>query len=75
MLMKQDGAAYCIYCRCNVVCGICSPCRNQIHGYDFSSSHPIADGFQEPPSCELPKQNTPDVKIYTAKVLHRKAYE
>lgn len=57
---------------CNVVCGICSPCRNQIHGYDFSSSHPIADGFQEPPSCESPKPNTPDVKIYTAKVLHRK---
>ena len=57
---------------CNVVCGICSPCRNQIHGYDFSSSHPIADGFQEPPSCESPKHNTPDVKIYTAKVLHTK---
>lgn len=57
------------------VCGLCSPCRNQIHRYDFSSSHPIADGFQEPPSCELSKQNDPDVKIYTAKVFHRKVYE
>ena len=72
ILMEQDGAACCCILLRPItilyVGGICSPCRLQIHGYDFSSSHPQM-AFRNHPHV-MSRFTLP--KFFTARFMNEK---